>query len=390
MSYNRSETVDPSAGGDTVKEAILDLDSDMDNIFTYLNTHEGLTGGTHGVSGTLVGTTDTQTLENKTLTAPDINGGTVDLLTALTIANNVDVGDYQIRAKQFYADVPIGTPPLLVTSTTVVANLNADQLDGQDAPTGTIVGHTDTQTLSAKTLTSPVLDGTLSGTAFLDEDAMGSDSATKVASQQSIKKYVDDNKGIASLLADTTPQLGGNLDLNTHSITFPTTAGITDCLDEDDMATDSATVLATQQSIKKYVDDSIGTGAGLPTSDLTANGDVLTGVQIDINAFGFGATLRMDSADGNFDAADANFVSWMPVVALALEVGTGAKDILIRGYIRDDTWSWTPGGLIYASTAQGDMSQTAPSGSGDQVQVIGWAWSATIMVFDPSLVLVEI
>jgi hypothetical protein len=48
-----------------------------------------------------------------------------------------------------------------------------------------------TETLAAKTLTSPVLNGTLSGTAFLDQDTMSSDSAIAVASQQSIKAYVD-------------------------------------------------------------------------------------------------------------------------------------------------------------------------------------------------------
>ena len=48
-----------------------------------------------------------------------------------------------------------------------------------------------TQTLTNKTLTSPVLNTGVSGTAILDEDAMGSDSATKVATQQSIKAYVD-------------------------------------------------------------------------------------------------------------------------------------------------------------------------------------------------------
>jgi hypothetical protein len=54
-----------------------------------------------------------------------------------------------------------------------------------------VVGTTNVQTLTNKTLTSPVLDTGLSGTAFLDEDNMASDSATKVASQQSIKAYVD-------------------------------------------------------------------------------------------------------------------------------------------------------------------------------------------------------
>ena len=36
-----------------------------------------------------------------------------------------------------------------------------------------------------------------------------------------------------------------------------TLVGITTILDEDDMASDSATALATQQSIKKYVDDTV-------------------------------------------------------------------------------------------------------------------------------------
>ncbi len=41
------------------------------------------------------------------------------------------------------------------------------------------------------TLTSPVLNTGVSGTAVLDEDAMGSDSATQLATQQSIKAYAD-------------------------------------------------------------------------------------------------------------------------------------------------------------------------------------------------------
>jgi len=39
--------------------------------------------------------------------------------------------------------------------------------------------------------TDPVLNGTISGTAFLDDDTMAADSAVAVASQQSIKAYVD-------------------------------------------------------------------------------------------------------------------------------------------------------------------------------------------------------
>jgi len=48
-----------------------------------------------------------------------------------------------------------------------------------------------TLTLTNKTLTSPVLNTGVSGTAVLDEDTMASDSATQLATQQSIKAYVD-------------------------------------------------------------------------------------------------------------------------------------------------------------------------------------------------------
>ena len=64
---------------------------------------------------------------------------------------------------------------------------NADDI----AIDSSVVTLTGTQALSAKTLTSPVLNGTLSGTAFLDEDTLSSDSAIAVASQQSVKAYVD-------------------------------------------------------------------------------------------------------------------------------------------------------------------------------------------------------
>ena len=51
------------------------------------------------------------------------------------------------------------------------------------------------ETLTNKTLTSPVLNGSITGTGVLDEDDMSSDSATALATQQSIKAYVDSNAG---------------------------------------------------------------------------------------------------------------------------------------------------------------------------------------------------
>ncbi len=64
--------------------------------------------------------------------------------------------------------------------------------------------------------------------------------------------------GLTSLEDDTTPTLGGDLDLNGNNIDFPTTMDISDVIDDDTFATASDTTLATSESIKAYVDANIG------------------------------------------------------------------------------------------------------------------------------------
>lgn len=117
--------------------------------------------------------------------------------------------------------------------------------------------------------------------------------------------------GISSIVEDTTPQLGGDLDLNGKNIDFPTTANISDCLDEDNMASDSATVLATQQSIKKYVDDNVGGGSGswIKIGTVVASND---------------ATLTITGLDSTYDTYAIAISDLVPIddgVSLKLRVG---------------------------------------------------------------------
>ena len=75
------------------------------------------------------------------------------------------------------------------TDVTVSSNLQA--FSGKSAPSGDVVGATDSQTLTNKTMTSPVINTGVSGTAIVDEDNMASNSDTKIPTQQSVKAYVD-------------------------------------------------------------------------------------------------------------------------------------------------------------------------------------------------------
>ena len=110
----------------------------------------------------LVTLTGSETLTNKTLTSPVINTPTGDVATI--------TGSQTLTNKTL-------TSPVINTPTGDVATITGSQ---------TLTN----KTLTSPTLTSPVLNTGISGTAFLDENDFASDSATKVASQQSIKAYI--------------------------------------------------------------------------------------------------------------------------------------------------------------------------------------------------------
>ena len=96
---------------------------------------------------------------------------------------------------------------------------------------GDVVLRTATQTMTNKTFpsttsTSPVLNTSVSGSAFTDEDDLTSNSATKVASQQSIKAYVDAQLTAQDL--DVTSDSGTiDIDLNSETLTIAGGTGLT-------------------------------------------------------------------------------------------------------------------------------------------------------------------
>ena len=97
--------------------------------------------------------------------------------------------------------VTIGTDTLDFSGGTGIDTTVSDN-DISIAIDSTVTTLTGSQTLTNKTLTSPILNTGVSGTAVKDEDNMASNSATHLATQQSIKAYVDSQVDTVDTLSE--------------------------------------------------------------------------------------------------------------------------------------------------------------------------------------------
>ncbi len=198
-----AEDLDITDGSNT---GSIDLDSETLGILGGTGVDSALSGNniTLSIDNTVATLTGTQTLTNKTFTQPKLNGSTAVTTTGTEL--NILDGDTSASSV-----VIVDADQIILNDNGTMKQLAVTRLD-------TYVSGT-TATLTNKTLTSPVLNGTLSGTAFLDEDNFSSNSATKVASQQSIKAYVDANITAQDLdISDGSSTIAIDLDSETLSL----------------------------------------------------------------------------------------------------------------------------------------------------------------------------
>src|SRR5210317_819270 len=148
------------------------------------------------------GTIAATTITSLTATSADINGGTIDGSTIAT------------------SDITVGTGKTLDVSSGTLT-LADNQISGDKVEGGTIAATTITD-LTFGSLN----DGTITVTAFADEDNMSSNSATLVPTQQSVKAYVDSQVTAQDL--DFQGDTGGalSIDLDSESLTIAGGTGL--------------------------------------------------------------------------------------------------------------------------------------------------------------------
>jgi hypothetical protein len=122
-----------------------------------VTTHANLTEA-HGATGAVVGTTNTQTLTNKTLTSPKINEDVV--MSASSTELNILDGATLSTTELNYVDGVTSAIQTQLDNKAAAGDLtthtSATEAHGA---TGAVVGTTNTQTLTNKTLTTPTING---------------------------------------------------------------------------------------------------------------------------------------------------------------------------------------------------------------------------------------
>ena len=167
-----------------------------------------------------------------------------------------------------------------------------------------------TETLTNKTTTNLVQNGTATGTAIKDEDDMSSNSATHLATQQSIKAYVDNE--ISSLSSTSISQGNSNV-----TVADSGTGNVTIEVDGTDRITTVAATTTTATGHSLVIGAGSNSAGGsikfLEGTDNGTNGVTLKGpasvADIDVVLPSSAGTLALENADTTGTAAIATTVT---------------------------------------------------------------------------------
>ncbi len=272
-----------------------------------LDDHTSATSA-HGTTGNVVGTSDTQTLTNKTI------GDTLNFTGAGAMTINSD--SHIVLTPAAGSSVKWGSDVLATQAyvTNGVASDLTTHINDNSAHgvTGDVVGTTDSQTISNKTLGSDLAAGAYKITGLSDPTA-DQDSATKKYVDDEIAALVDGAPAILDTLNELAAALGDDTDMATGLATAignkVLKAGDSMSGNLDFGGTNKVTGLATPSNTtdaatKGYVDGEISgalsAAAGYASDAQTAAELYADGLAVNYDPAGTAAGLA-----GNYDVAGA-------------------------------------------------------------------------------------
>lgn len=198
--------------------------------------------------------------------------GSIECGTTATVGTTLNVTN-GVTAEKYTSTVSTGTAPLTVASTTLVSNLNADQLDGQEGSYYTNAGNLSTGTVpDARLLTTGVSAGTYGSASTVSQVTV--DVKGRVTGAQNVNIAIAQSAvtNLTTDLADKAPLASPAL---TGTPTAPTAAQATNTTQVATTAfvqsNLTATLLRSALGIGEYVDDAAAGVGGLNSGDMYFN-----------------------------------------------------------------------------------------------------------------------
>ena len=227
--------------------------------------------------------------------------------------------------------------------------VNADDIEVDTSVVTTLAG---TQTLTNKTLTTPIINGTVSGTAIKDEDDMSSNSNTHIATQQSIKAYVDSSvagKDNTDEITEGSSNLYFTNERVDDRVNALITAGSNITTTYDDAA-GTLTIAATEDNLSNNDTDDLSEGS----SNLYFTNERVDDRVDSLLTAGTGISLTYDDAAGSLTIANTNSADITSVVAGSGLTGGGTSGDVTLNVIGGDGITANANDIALSSTVAGN------------------------------------